>query len=166
MKDGKSIAIVPGSFDPITYGHVDIAKRAADAYDIVYLAVMINDQKKYMFNMEQRKMIAEACFAEESNVSVISSDGMLWQLAQELCADAIVKGYRNEVDYEYEQKMAQFNYEHNPNAPTVLLKADEKLEELSSTVLRERISNGQPIDGYLPDKAVSMIYEFLNKKEF
>ncbi len=165
MKDGKSIAVVPGSFDPITNGHIDIVKRAADAYDIVYLAVMINDQKKYMFDMEQRKAIAQACLEDIPNVSVVSSDGMLWQLAKELCADAIVKGYRNDIDYEYEQKMAQFNYEHNPSAPTVLLKADEKLEELSSTAIRERLNNGSSIDGFLPDVAVKMIYQYLGKKE-
>ena len=165
MKDGKSIAIVPGSFDPITYGHIDIAKRAAEAYDVVYLAVMINDQKKYMLTMEQRTELARECLKDMPNVSVISSDGMLWQLAEQLCADAIVKGYRNDVDYEYEQKMAQFNYEHNPNAPTVLLKAAPTLDTLSSTSVRERIANGEPIEGYLPNDAISKIHEYLEKKE-
>ncbi|MBE6576645.1 MAG: pantetheine-phosphate adenylyltransferase [Ruminococcaceae bacterium] len=165
MKDGKSIAVVPGSFDPITNGHIDIVKRAAEAYDVVYLAVMVNDQKKYMLDMEQRRVIAEACLCDIPNVNVISSDGMLWQLAKELCADAIVKGYRNEVDYEYEQKMAQFNYEHNQDAPTVLLKADQDLETLSSTVVRERIANDMPISDCLPEVAIKMLKEFLAKKE-
>jgi pantetheine-phosphate adenylyltransferase len=163
MKDGKSIAIVPGSFDPLTYGHIDIVKRAAEAYDTVYLAVMINSQKTYMFDMSQRTAIAAACLDGLKNVCVISSDGMLWQLADSLCADAIVKGYRNEIDYEYEQNMAKFNYEHNPNAPTVLLKADERFETLSSTVVRERIEAGMSLEGYLPDNAVRLINEYLGK---
>ena len=165
MKDGKSIAIIPGSFDPITYGHIDIVKRAAQAYDIVYLAVMINDQKNYMFTMEQRTALAHECLKDISNVSVISSEGMLWKLAEQLCADAIVKGYRNDTDYEYEQKMAQFNYEHNPNSPTVLLKATDDLDTLSSTSVRDRIIQDLSIDGYLPECAVRMIHEYLNKKE-
>ena len=101
MKDGKTVAIVPGSFDPITYGHIDIATRAAELYDKVYLAAMINDQKKYTFSIEERERIARAALCDIPNISVISSSGMLWKLAEELSADAIVKGYRNQTDYDY-----------------------------------------------------------------
>ena len=165
MKDGKSIALVPGSFDPITYGHIDIVKRAAEAYDIVYLAVMINDQKKYLLDMNERKDIAIECVKDIPNVTVITSDGMLWQLAQRLCADAIVKGYRNEIDLEYEQKMAQFNYEHYKDAPTVLLEAAPSLEALSSTVVRERIAAKLSLDGYLPENAERLLCDILAGKE-
>ena len=72
MIDGKTVAIVPGSFDPITYGHIDIAKRAADKYDIVYLAVMINDQKQYLFNLEERERIARIALTDIPNITVIS----------------------------------------------------------------------------------------------
>ena len=98
----KRIAIVPGSFDPITNGHIDIVKRAAAEYDTVYLAVMINAEKKYLFNIEQRTEIARAAMRELENVKVISSEGMLWQLAQKLNADAIVKGYRNQKDLSHQ----------------------------------------------------------------
>ena len=138
MIDEKTVAIVPGSFDPITYGHIDIAKRAAKDYDIVYLAVMINDQKRYLFTLQEREEIARLALSGIENITVISSDGMLWKLAEELGADAIVKGYRNNVDYEYEMKMAEFNSRHNPKARTVLLKADQSLTTLSSTLLREK----------------------------
>ncbi len=161
MKDNKTVAIVPGSFDPITYGHIDIVKRAAELYDTVYLAVMINDQKKYLFSMEERKQIALAALDGMYNVSIISSEGMLWQLAGELCADAIVKGYRNNTDYEYEQKMASFNQEHYPKAQTVLLKADDTLALLSSTKVREKIFNGEDIDDLMPAKAVELVKKIL-----
>ena len=88
----KKIAIVPGSFDPITNGHVDIVKRAAEEYETVYLAVMINESKKYLFDIEQRTEIAKSAVCDIPNVRVISSEGMLWKLAQDLDADAIVKG--------------------------------------------------------------------------
>ncbi len=162
MIDGKSIAIVPGSFDPITYGHIDIVKRAAEKYNVVYLAVMINDQKRYMFTLEQRKTIAQRAICDLPNVKVISSDGMLWELAQSLKADAIVKGYRNSTDYDYEINMAKFNSEHYPPAKTILLKANEQLINMSSTFLRERINNNESFDDCLPSAAADEVKRILS----
>ena len=155
----KRIAIVPGSFDPITNGHVNIIERAAKMYDKVYVAVMINAQKKYMFDLEQRKKIAAACFSGREEIEVISSDGWLWMLAKELGACAIVKGYRNETDLAYEKNMAEFNESHYPEAKTVLLKAEESLSELSSTSVRELIKQGTPLDEFLPEAAIKTIRE-------
>ena len=157
MENNIKIAIVPGSFDPITAGHIDIVSRAAELYDKVYLAVMINDQKNYMFTMEQRTEIAKAAIVGIDNVEVISSEGMLWELAKTLGAVAIVKGYRNDTDLEYEKRMAEFNSEKYPNAMTVLLKSKDELASLSSTYVREKIQNKECIDGLLPQGAVDII---------
>ncbi len=165
MKNNKTVAIVPGSFDPITNGHIDIVRRAAELYDTVYLAVMINDQKQYLFSLEERKQIAEAALADMNNVCVISSQCMLWQLAGELCADALVKGYRNDTDYEYEQEMAKFNAEHYPDARTVLLKADEGLCNVSSTEVRARLSKGEDIDALLPNGAAELVKKILEARK-
>ena len=156
----KRIAIVPGSFDPITNGHLDILRRAASEYDVVYLAVMINASKQYLFSIEQRTEIAKAATSDIKNVKVISSEGMLWRLAKELDADAIVKGYRNPTDYAYELEMAKFNEEHYPLAKTVLLKADPKLEELSSTALREKLARNESIEELIPKAAAELVYKF------
>ena len=153
----QRIAVVPGSFDPITNGHIDVIRRATELYDKVFVAVMINDQKNYRFTLEEREAIARAALEGLERVEVISSRGWLWELAKNLGACAIVKGYRNETDLEYEQKMAEFNKEHNPDAETVLLKASDGLETLSSTVVRERILNDEQIDGLLPEKAIELI---------
>lgn len=153
----QRIAVVPGSFDPITNGHIDVIRRATELYDKVFVAVMINDQKKYRFTLEEREAIARAALEGLERVEVISSRGWLWELAKNLGACAIVKGYRNETDLEYEQKMAEFNKEHNPDAETVLLKASDGLETLSSTVVRERMLNDEQIDGLLPEKAIELI---------
>ena len=161
MKENKGIAIVPGSFDPITNGHIDIVKRALELYDKVYLAVMINPSKNYMFTLDQRKKIAKAALEGLQNVEVISSEGMLWELALSLDACAIVKGYRNQVDLEYENKMAEFNSSHNPKAKTILLKANESLKEISSTTAREMIVNGQSLEEYIPASAVKEIQKIL-----
>ena len=153
----QRLAVVPGSFDPITNGHIDVIRRATELYDKVFVAVMINDQKKYKFTLEEREAIARAALEGIERVEVISSRGWLWELAKNLGACAIVKGYRNETDLEYEQKMAEFNKEHNPDAETVLLKASDGLETLSSTVVRERMLNDEQIDGLIPEKAIELI---------
>ena len=93
---------------------------------------------------------AEAALAELDRVTVISSEGMLWQLAEELHATGIVKGYRNERDLAYEQEMAAFNLAHNPNAPTELLPAPAELSDISSTIVREKLYRGESIEAYLP----------------
>jgi len=153
------IAIVPGSFDPITYGHIDIVKRVQKDYDVVYLAVMINANKEYMFTLEQREKIAKAALRGYENVKVISSDGMLWELALKLNACAIIKGYRNEADLKYELEMAEFNKVHNPKAKTILLKSNESLSDLSSTKVRSMISNNADISAYMPHNAIEEIYK-------
>jgi pantetheine-phosphate adenylyltransferase len=155
----ERIAVVPGSFDPITNGHLDIIKKAAALYDKVYVAVMINDKKKYMFTLEERRMIAESAIEGIDRVEVISSSGWLWELAKSLGACAIVKGYRNEADLRYEQEMAVFNEARYPEAKTVLLKAENGLEELSSTLIREKIRNNESLEGYLPIAAIRRIKE-------
>lgn len=164
MKDGKTVAVVPGSFDPITFGHLDIIQRAAKKYDMVYVAVMINDQKKYLFGIEEREHIAREAVKNISNAVVISSTGMLWQLAKELSADAIVKGYRNPVDYDYEIKMAEYNTAHNPDAPTVLLEANSEFESISSTKVREMLSEGKSLEKYLPENVEDIIREILQTR--
>lgn len=160
-----SIGIVPGSFDPITNGHVDIARRASELCDRVYLAVMINDKKRYMFSMAERKKIAEAALIELENVEVICSDGMLWQLAKELGAEVIIKGVRNEADREYELEMAKYNTEHAPNTATLLLDCREELSSLSSTLVRDLLENGKSIDEFLPEEACLEVKRILSERK-
>ena len=158
MKDTKKkIAIVPGSFDPITYGHIELVRQALENYDLVYLAVMINPAKEYLFTMEERTAIAKAALSGFERVEVIASEDMLWKLAENLCATGIVKGYRNESDLAYEREMAAFNLAHNPNAPTELLPSPASLVDISSTIVRERLRGGQSLDDFLPREAISVI---------
>lgn len=158
---GKRIAIVPGSFDPITLGHLNIAKRASELYDVVYLAVMINADKSYMFSLDERRRIAEAATKDIENLSVISYEGYLYKLASELSAVALVKGVRNDVDREYELKMAEYNSAHYPEAETVLLETSPELAHISSTLVRERLLSAQSVSELLPmgaEKEIRKIY--------
>ena len=164
MKKNTGIAIVPGSFDPITNGHVDIIKRAAETYDSVVVAVMINSNKSYMFSIEERTQIASAAVSDIEGVRVISSKGMLWELAKELGAIAIVKGVRNKKDLEYEREMAEYNSARYPKAETLLLQADNTLTDLSSTLVREMIEKGQPLCGIVPEKAIEEINKIIDTR--
>jgi pantetheine-phosphate adenylyltransferase len=150
------IAVIPGSFDPITKGHLSIVERALKSYDKVYLAVMINPTKQYLFTMEQRTAIAIEALRPYDRVEVISSEGMLWQLAKELGACAIVKGYRNQTDYDYEMVQAKWNLEHG-GYETELLVADPKLGYVSSTIAREKIKKGEDLSKILPQKVIEFI---------
>ena len=153
-----NIAIVPGSFDPMTVGHINIIERAAKLFDKVYVAVMINNTKEYMFTREQRTEIARLSVEHLSNVEVIFDDGMLWELALRLDANVIVKGIRDYKDYQYEFEMAQFNFKKNPNAQTVFLPCDEGAREISSTAVRDRIAHGKDISDIISKNAIKYIY--------
>ena len=159
-----SVGIVPGSFDPITLGHIDVIRRASKLCEKVYVAVMINSEKEYMFSLDERREIAEAACAEIPAVEVLSSAGMLYMLAESLSAEVIIKGVRNEVDREYELKMAQFNEKKYPLAKTLLLEADESLSGISSTLVREGIINNGRIEELLSPQAVEKINKITEKK--
>ena len=164
------IALIPGSFDPITLGHVNIIERAAKMFDKVVVAVMINDSakydktlssKQYMFTMEERLEIARLSVAHIENAEVISSRGMLIDLVDEISATAIVKGIRNSADLEYEMIHAKWNKAHNDRAETLFLPADESLTAVSSTKVRELIGSNDygKLRGIISDKAL----EYLKK---
>ena len=151
------IAVIPGSFDPMTTGHINIIERAAELFDNVFVAVMINNTKTYMFTHEQRTEIARLSLKHLSNVEVIFDDGMLWELALRLDACAIVKGIRDYKDYQYEFEMAQYNYKMNPRAQTVFLPCDEGAREISSTAVRERLERGIDITDIVSENAIEYI---------
>jgi pantetheine-phosphate adenylyltransferase len=119
---------------------------------------MINAEKNYMFSLEQRKRIAEAALGNRPKVKVISSDGMLWALAKELSAVAIVKGVRNEIDLAYEEKMAEYNAAHYSAAETVLLPAKEKHLHISSTLVRTKILAREDLSDLLLENAFCIFF--------
>ena len=165
------IALIPGSFDPITLGHVDIIERTAKMFDKVYVAVMINDSakysselssKKYMFNMEERLEIVRLSTSHIENVEAIARSGMLIDLCDELNVTCIVKGIRDARDLEYEMIHAKWNKEHNERAETLFLPASSGLSEVSSTRVRQLIESGSydELAGIVSSKAI----EYLSKK--
>lgn len=139
------LAVVPGSFDPVTLGHVDIIRRAAVLFDKVIVAAMINAEKQYYFTAKERIAFLEDAVADLANVTVDYSEEMLYAYVTRLGACAIVKGVRNGKDSEYEMWMAEYNREHAPDCDTLLLPADKSLTEVSSTAIKKMAKEGQDI---------------------
>ena len=136
-----SLAIVPGSFDPMTLGHLDLVREAAKRYDEVVVAVMINAEKEYLFDMKERIQMAELTVSELPNVRVIGDSGMLIDLFDRLHATVVFKSYRNQSDLEYETSMADWNREHNPRFVTELIEAKGERACLSATQVRSAMKN-------------------------
>lgn len=134
------VAVVPGSFDPMTLGHLALVRRALALYDRVVVAVMNNGQKKYRFTMEERVHIAALTLNGLDRVTLMQSDGLLIDLFDTVGGTAIVKGIRDERDRAYEEEMAAWNLSHNPRAKTVLLQAEPAQATISSTAVRRLLA--------------------------
>lgn len=154
------IAILPGSYDPMTVGHVNVIERAARMFDEVVVAVMNNDRKQYMLTAEERTVIATVSCAHIQNARVIADSGMLVDLVDVIGACAIVKGIRNEADLAYEQNMARWNKEKNPRAETLYLPCDDAYAEISSTAVRALIEQGKTPEGLVADAALAKLVEW------
>lgn len=152
-----SLAIVPGSFDPMTLGHLELIRTVAKRYDEVVVAVMVNRSKKYLFDMNTRIAIAEETVKEFSNVRVIAEGGMLIDLFDKLGANAVCKGWRNQKDYDYELHMADWNAAHNPRFRTELIRSKSAWENVSSTEVRRRLMAGESLEGIVHPDAEHLI---------
>ena len=146
-----NIAIYPGSFDPITLGHLDIIRRAAACFDRVYVCVMVNCEKNLpMFTPERRLELIRHSVADFPNVEVENWSGLLADYARAKDAHILVKGVRNCADFELENQMARINQGICPGLETLLLPASAEYEHFSSTMVREMIRYGQPLEKYVP----------------
>lgn len=150
-----SSVILPGSYDPVTLGHLAIIERAAKLYDEVYAVVFINPEKTYKFSLEDRVKMLALATDELENVIVSYSDGRVVDYMCEHGIEKIVKGYRNEDDLRYERVQAEYNLKHGYE--TELWQADENMRCLSSTVARELMEKGKSLTEILPKKVISFI---------
>lgn len=163
-----STALIPGSFDPITLGHMDVITRAASCFDRVVVAVMQNDmhryvkgvpEKRYMFPMSARRSMVEAACAHLPNVEVVAAGGTLVSLFGCVRADVVVKGVRNTADFEYEQKHAHHNRAMDATVETLYMPADPAFEGISSTLVRRILQNGEVPRDYVPAAVLPLLME-------
>ena len=153
-------AICPGSFDPITLGHVDIVRRAAEIFDEVVVCVMHNAAKKSpMFTLEEKLSMARRAVEEYPNVRVDSYDGLLTEYVRRFEKPVVVKGLRAASDFDYEFQMNMINKRLNPTVETMFLTASERYTFLSSSIVREVAQYGAELKGLVPDAIIPDIEE-------
>ncbi len=156
----ERLAVCPGSFDPVTVGHIDIIKRAAAMFDKVIVAVMTNSVKNPTFSTEERVNMLKKATAGIENVTIDTFGGLLAVYATKVGASAVVKGLRAVSDFEYEFQMALTNKKLNPGVETVFLTTSEQNLYLSSSMVKQIGSMGGDIKDFVP----APIHEFVLKK--
>lgn len=153
-----SLAICPGSFDPITLGHLNIIRRASNIFDKVVVCIMVNSSKtKPMFSIEERVEMVRKVVERFPNVEVDTNDGLLAEYAKKYEKPVIVKGLRASSDFEYEFQMNNINKKINPELETMFLTASEKYTFLSSSAVREMAYYGAKLNEFVPCEIIEEI---------
>lgn len=143
-------AVFPGSFDPITLGHVDIIRRASPLFDEIIIAIGVNTTKKYMWTQDERKAFIETTFAEFPNIKVKTFEGLTADFCKAEGAEYILRGLRNTTDFNYEQTIAQANNKVN-GVDSVFLICSPEYSHISSSIVRDIARNGGNIGSLVPD---------------
>ena len=143
-------AIFPGSFDPITLGHLDIIKRGVTLFDELIIAIGVNADKKYMFPLEKRKQFIEETFKNEPKIKVVTYKGLTVNFCKEIDAQFILRGLRNPADFEFEKAIAHTNRKLS-EIETVFLLTSSGKSYISSSIVRDVIRNGGDYTGLVPD---------------
>lgn len=157
----NSVAVCPGSFDPITVGHLDIIRRAAAMFDKLIVVVMVNPKKEYSFSPTERVNLIRAVVTDLPNVEIDYYDGLLADYAKNAGASVIIKGLRAMSDFEYEFQMALANKRLNPEVETVFLTTSAENMYLSSSMVKQIASMGGEIRDFVPEKIRKDITERL-----
>ncbi|MDF1493237.1 pantetheine-phosphate adenylyltransferase [Caproiciproducens sp. CPB-2] len=159
------IAICPGSFDPVTLGHLDIINRSRKVFDKTIVAVLVNPEKHTLFTVEERIELLKRCTCEMKDVEVVGFDGLLADYARERGVTAIVKGLRALSDFEYEFQQALTNKKLNPNLETMFLTTSAENMFLSSSIVKQIARFGGDVSNFVPECILSDIKERLNAGE-
>ncbi len=158
----NSIAICPGSFDPVTFGHLDIICRAANMFDKIIVVVASNKNKITTFTPQERVQMIKKCIVGHPNVEVESFDGLLADFAAAKGAKAIIKGLRAMSDFEYEFQMALTNKKLNPDVETLFLTTSAENMYLSSSMVKQIASMGGDISSFVPKVILEDILKRIN----
>ena len=155
-------AIYPGSFDPITFGHLDIIERSSKIVDELVIGVLNNSAKNSLFSLEERVSMIKEMTAHLPNVRVGSFEGLLVDYMKEINATIIIRGLRAVTDFEYELQIAQANGVQSDDIETVFLTTNLKYSYLSSTIVKEFASYGGDISKFVPEQFIDRIYAKYN----
>lgn len=153
------IGVYPGSFDPVTLGHLDVIYRSSKLVDKLIIGVLNNSSKKPLFSVEERVNMLEEATKDYENVVVESFNGLLVDFADLKGANVIIRGLRAITDFEYELQLAQTNHKVNPKVDTLFLTTSVEYSYVSSSVVREIGMYGGDISSFVPDNVVNRVYE-------
>ena len=166
MQRGKQMkrAIYPGSFDPVTFGHIDMIERSAKIVDELVVEILVNSAKNPLFSVEERVSMLGEITGHVPNIRIMSFHGLLIDFAQEVDASIIVRGLRAVTDFEYELQIAQTNRIVNDRIDTVFLTTSLEYAYLSSTIVKEVASYGGDISHFVPEQLIDRIYAKFSRK--
>ena len=156
--------IYPGSFDPVTYGHLDVIERSSKLVDELIVGVLNNKAKSPLFSAEERVRMLNEVTKDMPNVTVVPFEGLLVDLARKMDAGLVIRGLRAITDFEYELQMAQTNHKMEPDVETVFLTTSLDYSYLSSTTVKEVAAFGGDISQFVPGIVADLIEEKMNKR--
>ncbi len=146
----KKVAVFPGSFDPVTLGHMDIIKKGLGIFDHIVVGIGNNANKKYMFSLQERESWLKSAFKDNPSVEIINYAGLTVDFCKKMNAGYILRGIRNASDFEFEKAIAHMNSSLNPAVETIFVLSDLKYSSLSSSIVRDVIRNGGDVSGFVP----------------
>lgn len=156
--------IYPGSFDPVTYGHLDVIERSSKLVDELIIGVLNNKAKSPLFSAEERVRMLNEVTKDMPNVTVVPFEGLLVDFARKMDAGLVIRGLRAITDFEYELQMAQTNHKMEPDVETVFLTTSLDYSYLSSTTVKEVAAFGGDISQFVPGIVADLIEEKMNKR--
>ncbi|SRR3990170_6051844 len=158
----STLAVYPGSFDPLTNGHVDIIARGARLFDRIVIAILVNVEKAPLFSLEERVEVARTVFQDQPQVEIDTFDGLLVDYVERRKADVIVRGLRAVSDFEFEFQMALMNRRLNPAIETVFMMPSERYTFISSRLIKEVCALGGRVHGMVPEVVEARLREKLS----
>ena len=157
-------AVYPGSFDPVTYGHLDIIRRTVKIADELIVGILLNKAKMPLFSVEERVKMLEEATSEFSNVKIVPFEGLLIDFAKQMDAKFVVRGLRAITDFEFEMQMAQPNNKLEPEIETMFLTTSIEYSYLSSSTVREIAAFGGDVSQFVPEVVLRQLEEKMQKR--
>tara|TARA_Y100001968_G_C19448074_1_gene766572 strand:- start:597 stop:1094 length:498 start_codon:yes stop_codon:yes gene_type:complete len=156
----NNIAIFPGSFDPITMGHVNIINRSLQLFNKIIIAIGVNQNKNYMFNAKDRELMIKAVFKKNTNIIIKHYNELTVQFCQRHNVTNIIRGIRNSSDFEYEQQIAFSNHELDKEIDTIFLPSSKETIFISSSVVKDILLNNGELKAFIPEEITQHIKKF------
>ena len=151
------IALFPGSFDPVTKAHVDILRRSIPLFDKVVIGIGLNSTKAAFLDIERRKSMLEAVFADEEKVEVATYEGLTVEFCKKISASYMIRGIRTVSDFEYEKAIAQMNHALVPEIESIFIVSKPGYSSISSTIVRDIMRNNGDVRQFIPKEAFDLL---------